>query len=190
VAAQRTGIGRENALRRGRELVATVEENCAAPPEVVYDVLADLRTHALWGGEQQHANTRIVSIDAPEAPARVGTEFETQGLDPMGRFRDRSVVTEASKPSAFEFVTEARLETKRGKLVDWTLVHRYELDPTDGGSRIAYRVTVARISELPGMLAVFKVPVLSRLAMKASTGVARRGVRNLARMAEERASAR
>ena len=190
MAAQRTGIGRRNALRRGRELVATVEELCAAPPEVVYAVLAELRTHALWGGEQQHANTRIVSIDAPEAPATVGTEFETEGLDPMGRFRDRSVVTEASKPSAFEFVTEARLETKRGKLVDWTLVHRYELDPTDGGSRIAYRVTVARISELPGMLAVFKVPVLSRLAMKASTGVAWRGVRNLARMAEERASAR
>lgn len=190
MAAQRTDSGRRNALRRGTELVATVEETSSAPPATVYDVVADLRTHVVWGGERQLESTRILSIDAPEGLAGVGTEFETEGADPMGRFHDRSVVTEASRPTAFEFVTEARLATKKGKVIDWTLVHRYEIDRAGDGSRITYTVTVSRISELPGMLAVFKVPLLSGLAMKASSSVGGRGLGNLARMAEERASAR
>ena len=45
----------------------------------------------------------------------------------MGTFIDTSVVTEATGPSLFEFVTEARLSTKKGKVVEWTLVHRYEI---------------------------------------------------------------
>jgi len=104
----------------------------------------------------------------------------------MGRFTDASVVTEADRPRVFEFVTEAHLATKKGRGVDWTNVHRYELSP-QGTSRcrIDYRIRITRISQLPGMLGMFKVPLLSVIAMKASEGVARRGVRNLAALAEE-----
>jgi hypothetical protein len=49
-----------------------------------------------------------------------------------------------------------------------------------------YTIRIVRISELTGMLAMFKVPGLRGLALKASSGVATRGVRNLARAAEER----
>jgi uncharacterized protein YndB with AHSA1/START domain len=175
---------RANALRR--ELSATVSERCAAPAELVWEVLADLRTHAQWGGDRQRETTRILSIVAPEGPAHVGVEFETTGTDPMGRFTDRSVVTEARRPVAFEFVTEARLETTKGATIDWTLVHRYVLRADGPACSIDYTVRVTRISELVGMLKVFGIPILSRLAMKASGSVARRGVRNLARMAEER----
>jgi uncharacterized protein YndB with AHSA1/START domain len=179
---------RANALRR--ELSISVAERSAVAPEAVWEVLADLHTHAEWGGARQHESTRILSIDAPEGPASVGVEFETSGADPMGRFRDRSVVTEATKPSTFEFVTEATLETKKRARVDWTLVHRYELTPDEGGCRIAYTVRITRISELAGLLKVFGIPVLSGLAMKASASVGKRGVHNLARLAEERATAR
>jgi hypothetical protein len=181
------GSRRANALRR--ELSVTVAERCTVAPDDVWGVLADLRTHAEWGGERQGKNTRIVSIDAPKGLASVGVEFETIGADPMGRFHDRSVVTEATRPAAFEFVTEATLETKKGARAHWTLVHRYELTPDDGGCRIAYAVRIVRISELVGILKVLGIPILSRFAMKASASVDRRGVRNLARMAEERAGA-
>lgn len=187
MAAQRTGGPRANALG-GRELLATVEGTSRAPAEEVWDLLADLRSHREWGGERQRTSTRLVSVEAPEGPARVGSEFRTQGRDPMGTFTDRSVVTEAIRPSVFEFVTEAHLETKRGKATDWTVVHRYELEPAAPGCRIRYTVRVTRISELIGALALFKVPGLRSLGMKASASVGKRGVTNLAGLAEERSA--
>ncbi len=187
MATRRVGSGRANALKQ--EVVIRFEERSQAPVEVVYDLLADLRSHLVWAGERQGKKTRLVSLEAPEGPAGVGTEFRTEGTDPMGRFTDVSVVTEATRPPVFEFVTEARLQTKRGKGVDWTIVHRYELVPEEGSCRIRYTQRITRVSELPGMLAVFKVPVLSALALKVSEGLDRRGVRNLARMAEERTGA-
>jgi hypothetical protein len=189
VATPRTGSSRANALRRGDRAIR-VQQESTAPAEVVWGVLADLRTHASWGGQRQKPKTRILTIDAPEGVATVGTEFATTGADPMGRFLDRSVVTEVIRPSVFEFVTEASLETKRGRRSDWTVVHRYELEPAALGSRIAYTMRIARISELPGLLAIFNVPWLSGLALQGSAGVARRGIRNLAALAEERAQRR
>lgn len=178
---------RANALKSGREIVVRAGQECKAPAEVVFDLLADLRSHLVWAGEQQGKKTRLVSMEAPAGPAAVGTEFRTAGLDPMGGFTDVSVVTEATRPHVFEFVTEAHLQTKKGKGVDWTNVHRYELIPTGEGCRIDYAFRVTRISELPGMLGVLDVPVLSAIALKASASTVRRGLRNLARLAEQRA---
>lgn len=182
MAEQGITNGRANAL--GQELVVRVEGTSAAAPASVYEVLADLRSHVVWAGERQKKNTRLLSVEAPAGPAMVGTEFRTTGADPMGTFADRSVVTEAISGKALEFVTEARLTTKKGMQVDWTNVHRYELTPEDAGSRIVYTVRIIRISELVGMLGLFKVPGLRALALKVSEGIARRGVRNLARTAE------
>jgi hypothetical protein len=178
--AQRTG--RANALRH--DLESRLERRSAAPAEAVYDLLADLPSHAIWGGQRQKKNTRIVEIDAPAEPAKVGTEFSSVGRDPMGEFRDRSVVTEATRARVFEFVTEAVLTTKKGKRVEWTVVSRYEIQPDAGGCQVAYAYRIVRISSLPGPLALFNVPVLSGLLMRASRGVARRGLHNLIAMAE------
>jgi uncharacterized protein YndB with AHSA1/START domain len=177
-------VGERGANGLGSELVLRVEATSEASPQAIYEVLSDPRTHLRWAGEQQKPTTRLVSVEAPEGRAVVGTEFRTTGLDPMGTFSDRSVVTEAAPGKAFEFVTEAELTTKKGRRVDWTVVHRYVLDGTTGGTGIGYTVRIVRISELTGMLAMFKVPGLRALALKASTGVAKRGVRNLARAAE------
>lgn len=179
---QRMGERGANALET--ELVLRVQASSDASPDAVYEVLSDLRTHLRWAGEQQKPTTRLVSIEAPEGRAVVGTEFRTTGLDPMGTFSDRSVVTEAVPGTAFEFVTEAELTTKRGRRVDWTNVHRFELEPAPSGTGIRYTIRIVRISELTGMLAMFKIPGLRALALKGSATVARRGVRNLARAAE------
>lgn len=186
--AQRTSRTGTNALHR--ELTVAAERRTSASPEIVYDLLADLRTHAVWGGERQGKKTRLLTMDAPEGTAAVGTEFETTGADPTGSFADRSVVTHAQRPSVFEFVTEATLRTKRGRQAEWTNVHRYELRPEGDGTVVAYTLRVARISDLPGALRVLNVPVLSTVAMQAATKIARRGLVNLVEMAEQRASAR
>ncbi len=150
MAAQGTGIGSPNALKRPIEVAAEVQST--APAEAVYDLLADPASHLIWAGERQGPSSRLLTIDAPPAPIGVGDEFSTTGADPMGGFTDRSVVTEATRPSAFEFVTEATLTTKKGASSVWTNVHRYELEPTTSGCRIAYTLRVARISDLPGLL--------------------------------------
>ncbi len=177
-----------NALKQ--DLIVRVEANSRARAELVYAVLADLSSHPVWAGERQGKSTRLLSIDAPAGPAVVGTEFHSTGSDPMGTFSDRSVVTEATPGKAFEFVTEARLTTKKGIATDWTNIERYELEPTADGCRIVCTSRVTRISELPGMLRVFNTPGLRAVGLRVSAKVSRRSVRNLARLAEERSQER
>jgi hypothetical protein len=182
------GTGRAYALKG--ELVVHAEEACRASAEAVYDLVADVRSHLEWGGRMQKKNFRLLSIEAPEGAASVGTEFSSTGADSMGRFADSSVVTEATRPSRFEFVTEARLSTKKGAVVEWTLVHRYEIEPQGEGCRISYTARTVRISQLPGALKLFNVRVLRPLLMKVAAANVRRGFRNLPKVAEERAGTR
>ncbi len=177
-----TAGGHVNVLRR--ELEAGVNTTTTASAQAVYDLLADLSSHQVWGGDNQSETARLVAISAPPGPAIVGTEFSSTGTDPMGEFHDRSVVTEASRPAVFEFVTEAHLLTKKGATADWTNVHRYEITPRDSGCRVTYTIRIVRISALPGLLAIFNIPVLSSLGMKAAAKVARKGLTNLVAMAE------
>jgi hypothetical protein len=180
--------GRANALRD--EIVVETQATTSASAETVYEVLADLSSHLEWAGTRQRAKARLTSIEAPEGVATVGTEFRTTGNDPTGTFHDASVVTEASRPSVFEFVTEARQDLKKGKTVEWTNVHRYELEPEVAGCTIRYTFRVVRLSRLMGMLGLFKVPVLSSVLRSVWKSVIGRGLRNLARVAEERATPR
>lgn len=186
MAPQGTGIGGPNALKQPIELGA--EATCAAPASVVYDLLADPASHLVWAGERQGSSSRLLTMDAPPAPIGVGDEFSTTGADPMGGFADRSVVTEATPPSAFEFVTEATLTTKKGAASVWTNVHRYEIEAVPSGCHIGYTLRVERITSLPGLLAIFNWPVLRSLAVRASAALPRKGLANLAAMAEERSA--
>lgn len=161
-----------------RSLRARAEVQASAPPTSVYDELADLAGHARWTG--------IDTIDAPDGPAVVGTEFVTTGPDPMGTFEDRSVVTVASRPSTLEFVTDALLTPKGGgEPVEWTLVHRYDISPESEGSRIVYTVEIQRISRFPGMLRLLKGR-LAGVVMRMSASGSRRAIKELARLAGER----
>lgn len=187
--AQQKGRGRANALKG--ELTVRLEESSLAPAEAVYDLLADISSHLEWAGRRQPKTSyRLLSIEAPERPARVGTEFGSTGADGMGTFVDSSVVTGATRPSLFEFVTEAKLSTKKGNVVEWTNVHRYELTPQADGCRVVYTVRILRMSELPGALVAFKIPGLRALGLRIGGANSRKGLRNLARLAEERAEPR
>jgi hypothetical protein len=186
--AQQRGAGRANALKG--ELTVRLEETSRAPAEAVYDLLADISSHLEWGGRRQKKNYRLLSIEAPDGTATVGTEFGSTGADAMGVFADTSVVTEATRPKLFEFVTEARLSTRKGMVVEWTNVHRYELEPRDGGCVIRYTFRTLRISELPGAMVAFKIPGLRAIGLRIGGSNLRNGLRNLARLAEQRVDPR
>jgi len=82
MATRRVGSGRANALRQ--EIVIRVEERSQAPAVVVYDLLADLRSHLVWAGERQGKKTRLVSLEAPEGPAGWEPSSERKARIPWG----------------------------------------------------------------------------------------------------------
>jgi hypothetical protein len=182
---QRGARNAANALKR--EVEVRSEITTRAPAEAVYDVLADIGSHLRWAGEMQKEKNHLLSIDGPEGPAVVGTEFTSTGLAPEGRYSDRSVVTEATRPSVFEFVTEARVVTKRGKRAALTIVSRYEIATADEGVRISSTVRTVRADALPGPLALMNIGFLAPLVRRESQALVRRGLHNLVTVAEERA---
>ncbi|MEX1047616.1 MAG: SRPBCC family protein [Actinomycetota bacterium] len=157
-----------------------------ASSERVYDTLADLSTHTAWGGTMhKKKNFGLRSLDGPAGPATVGTEFKSTGIDPMGSFSDGSVVTEASRPSVFEWVTEGRLSPKKkGKPVnETTITHRFEISRQGGGCTVAYKGHVSRWTNAPSMLTA---PVIGKIAAMMAASYAKKMLRNLATVAEGR----
>jgi hypothetical protein len=164
--------------------VLRFEAPCHAPAESVYELLTDLRSHLEWAGKRQLETTRLLTLDAPDGPATVGTEFFTTGSDgKVARWLDRSVVTEAVRPRVFEFVTEGRREGKPGRR-PWlsTAVHRYEIVREGAGCRVTYTEDLTRLDGAPWIMTV---PGLSRLAFRVAAKYMRRGFQGLLALAEE-----
>ncbi len=158
----------------------------SAPPDVVYDFLADLETHLTWAGTQQTSDFRLLSLEAPAGPASVGTTFTSTGTIPMSsrRWEDRSKVTAAERPNTFEFVTTATARgTKRS--MEATYRHRYEIAATPGGSKVSYSMTQLTMSN---PLLRLGLPVVKNLSWRfAIPFMAGRGFKNLLAVAEQRA---
>jgi len=179
-------MGTERNARSGEPLLdVPLEERTTASPEAVYDLLADLESHLEWGGRQQKKGYRLETLEAPSGTATVGTEFRTTGLAPDGAFSDTSVVTEASRPSVFEFVTTANQRPKRGETIVWTTVSRYEIDGTQSGSTIRYSMRVMQMSRKPW----WQNAVGRGLVRFFGGRNMRVGLRNLARTAERNTTA-
>jgi Polyketide cyclase / dehydrase and lipid transport len=157
----------------------------SASPKVVYDVIADLRNHLDWSGDRASSDTfKLLSIDAPEGTAAVGTAFSSSGAADNGTFHDRSEVTVANRPTAFVIETVAHLDRTRGKPWDAHFIHRYDIEPDGSGSTITYTETIERVSYVPywlqpGIRSIFKVYV---------NRADRKQLANLAGLAEERAA--
>src|SRR6266508_1799080 len=169
-----------------RNPVLRFEESCRAPAQVVYELLADLQSHLEWGGRRQFETTRLLTMQAPPGPAGVGTEFFTTGSDgKVAQWSDRSVVTEATSPEVFEFVTEGRRQGKPGSR-PWlsTAVHRYELASEPIGCRVTYTQELTRLVGAPRVLLA---PGISRIVFRISATYMRRGFDALLALAEERA---
>lgn len=154
-----------------------------APPEDVFDTIADLQNHLDWSGDRASSETfKLLSIDAPDGPAAVGTSFTSAGAADNGTFNDRSVVTEATSPTTFAIETDSHLDRKRGKPWDAHFIHRYDVTPEGEGSRITYTETIERVNYVPywlqpGVRSIFRVYV---------NRADRKQLENLARLAEER----
>jgi hypothetical protein len=167
--------------------VLRFEGTTTAPAEVVYDLLADLRTHLEWAGQRQAETTRLLTMEAPPGLADVGTEFSTTGSDgKAARWLDRSVVTEATRSEVFEFVTEGRRQGKPGS-APWlsTAVHRYELASGGSGCRVVYTEELTRLEGAPRI--AFN-RIVSRIVFRISAKYMRRGFNGLLALAEERAT--
>jgi hypothetical protein len=168
--------------------VLRFEGTCPAAAEVVYDLLADLHSHLEWAGQRQADTTRLLTLEAPDGQAVVGTEFVTTGSDgKVARWKDRSVVTEATRPGVFEFVTEGRREGKPGS-EPWlaTAVHRYEITRGASGCRVTYTEDLTRLDGAPWVL---RARGFSRIVYRISAKYMRRGFDGLLALAEERAGA-
>ncbi len=156
-----------------------------APPEVVYEVIADLRNHLVWSGERAGSDGfKMLTLNAPEGPAKVGTTFTSTGTAGKDTFHDRSVVTEASRPHRFVIETDAQLERRRAKMWLVHFSHRYDVVPEGSGSRIVYTETAERVNYVPYWLK----PGIRTLFRPWVNRADRKQLRNLARLAEERSS--
>ena len=102
---------------------------CAASPEAVYSVLADLQAHPAWAGEQApNKNFRLLTLSATAAPAMVGDRFSSTGANNFSMtFHDTSEVVEAEPGARFGFDTRSRLERKHRPAWLGTFKHRYSL---------------------------------------------------------------
>jgi hypothetical protein len=175
--------------REGDEYHVVVSETCSAPPEVVYDLLADLRSHLEWGGTRlKSASQRLMSIEAPEGPATEGVEFSSVGHTSGRPWRDRSRVTKAERPRVFEFETSGHLDVAaddESLAGEW--LHRYEISKNGVGAKVTYSVQ-ARLTvpwytpanhhaRYPAVIYNIFLPI-----------VVERGIRSLVAMAQERAA--
>lgn len=164
----------------------------AAPPDAVYDVLADLSTHIDWSGRQLGDRAeRLLSIDAPPGLARVDMEFSSTGYTPVGTFHDRSRITTAERPSRLEYVTQSELELTSGRAMASVFANRFLIEPVGSSSRITRSVSQpSYYAPAPWWAHIFGWPPIALLAywlMARSTAMAT--LRNLALLAEERARA-
>lgn len=156
-----------------------------ASPETVYDLIADLRAHLEWSGERaSNDQFKLLSLEAPEGPAAVGTTFSSSGSAGKDTFHDRSVVTEASRPNVFVIETDARLERKRAETWEAHFSHRYDLQPQGSGTRIVYTDTVERVNYVPYWLKPWARAVFRIYVNRAD----RKQLQNMARLAEERSA--
>src|SRR5207244_7821313 len=122
---QSSGIGQESLIEINRNGVlyrVTVSQESMAPPEAIYDLLADLSTHIEWGGSWHPSRTqRLQSMEAPRGAAVVGVGFWSVGTTNVGSWHDRSMVTAADRPNVFEFSTNGTL--RDGQELDRMFLH-------------------------------------------------------------------
>jgi hypothetical protein len=166
-----------------KEFMARLTKHSSAPPEVVYDVIADLRSHLAWGGAEQRRVFRLLSLDAPAGPASAGTSFTSTGTIPMSlrSFSDQSTVTVAERPGIFEFVTHATVHRSR-RSMEATYRHRYEIAEAPGGSQVSYTFTQLDASN---QFLRLGLPVVRTMTWRMGIPfLAGRGFRNLLATAE------
>lgn len=170
---------------RAFTVVTQTSTTSRAAPDDVWAVIAQLPLHLVWSGERASDETfKLLTLDAPVGVADVGTEFTSTGANFNGTFHDRSVVTEATRPSSFVIGTDALLDRKHGRTWSAHFEHRYDIAPVPDGSTITYTETITRVNYVPYWLTWWARPIFRPLVNRAD----RKQLENLARLAEEHAA--
>ena len=178
-------MAKSDALPAGREVVFETRFRTAAPPEAVFDQLADVRSHLEWGGTKGNKKFHLTGLEGGATTAEKGTAWTSSGVAPDGTFSDRSTVTDATRPSRFEFTTESHVTFRKGGEGDWSVVNGYEIAPEGSGSRVTYRQRVTKATAM-GPMKMMLTPVLSSIGRMMVKGMNKTAMKNLAAMAEER----
>jgi hypothetical protein len=161
-----------------------LQRRCAAPPEVVYDLLADPASHAEWGGDRQLRVFRLTGLEASSTPLTIGSTFTSTGSVFIAyQTRDHSRVTVAEPGRRFEFVTENRY-TRR---CEGTYVNRYDLAPAGPGCVVTYTFRRVRLVSPPLHM---RGPMRWAIQRFGAPRLFGRGLDNLVRMAERLARGR
>ena len=115
-------------------LTATAEEVVAAPPELVWDLVADVTRMGGWSPECIHS----AWLGEP-GRAQPGARFIGRNRFPDGfEYEVTCVVTEADRPRAFAWVVLDDTGDPARPSSSW----RYRIDPLPGGgSRVRQRFT-------------------------------------------------
>ena len=153
-----------------------------ASPDAIYAVLADLGTHLVWAGERSpDQNFRLLTLDAPSAPATVGDRFSSTGANILSMtFHDSSVVVEAERGTSFGFDTESKLARKHRATWLARFANRYMIAPTGDGATLAYTCEVRPLNYVPWWLN----PVLRPMTHVMVQRSVRKNMKNLVAMAE------
>jgi len=114
-------------------LAAAAEEVVAAPPELVWDLVADVTRVGGWSPEC----IRAAWLGEPGRP-QPGARFTGHNRFPDGfEYEVTCVVTEADRPRAFGWVVLDDSGDPARPSSSW----RYEIDPLPRGSRVRQRFT-------------------------------------------------
>ena len=130
-----------------KNTVVSVERVVAAPPEMIFDFLADPRNHSLIDGSGTVQDTRL------GAPARLslGAKFGMQ-----------------MKVGVPYKITNEVVEFVEGKQISWRHmgghIWRYNLEPVAGGTKVTEQFDYAN-SKSPLMLRAARYPSRNRRSM-------------------------
>jgi hypothetical protein len=163
--------------------------DCAAPPDTVYGTIANLRSALIWTGEQMPKSFRVTSMDAPSGEATQGTEWASEGLDPSGKWDDRSIVIRADPPRQFVYRTSSVFTWKGGKRSTAEIKHVWDIAPQSSGSTVTYVFLGTGVQPMKAPWNVFfATPGLRQLGMAMIKSRAGKAFANLIRLAESRSS--
>lgn len=162
--------------------------DCAAPPETVYGTIANLQSALIWTGEQMPKSFRVVRMHAPAGEATEGTEWTSEGLDPRGKWDDRSIVITAEPPRQFVYRTSSVFTWKGGKRSTAEIKHIWDIALQPTGSTVTYTFLGTGVRPMKAPWNVFfATPGLRQLGMAMVKSTAGKAFANLIRLAESRA---
>jgi uncharacterized protein YndB with AHSA1/START domain len=150
----------------------------SAPPQVVWDLITDIRRHAEFAGPK--SITKVIDFDGPVA---VGSRWVAHEKFGPQKFDAPSEITVVDQVKRLEWVSFPPMKEKnrgKGGRVTWG----YELSPAAGGTRLEHYMTVLEprkgAASLKTMYKVFGLP-----AKQAAGG--RTTLENIRKAAEQRA---